>query len=123
MTNETMWILGTSLPILIILIRALIYQNVKNKEFNMKLAELELKIETKFKTLENNHNNDIQHLSKLIENYIIRADKLSDDNNCAHEKVLSKIEIVKDMVNDVRIAVAANKQLVKELPKHFDSDK
>jgi len=122
-TTELMWAIGFVAPILIILIRALIYQNVKNKEFNMKLLELDLKIESKFKDLSNTHNKDILSLTKAIDKFIENVSKSNDENTQAHEKVLEKIDIVKDMVNELKVAVAANKHIMSELPKHFDSDK
>jgi len=46
---------------------------------------------------------DISHLASIFDNFMVRSEKNDDLNIEAHEKVLTKIEEIKDSVNDIKV--------------------
>jgi len=66
---------------------------------NVKIKELEMRITS----LRDSTNSDISNLANLVAAFIIRSEKCEDENKQAHEKVLVKIDEVKDSLSNIKI--------------------
>jgi len=91
-----------------VLVKMLIYQNVKNKGTDMKMIELENKIENGFKNVDLIHNKDINRLEKIFEKFLINSEKMNELNSEQHNELLKNIDCVKIIVNDIRVEQAKN---------------
>jgi len=91
-------IIGFVLAYSTLLIAAWIKINVKIREIEMRLLNLR-----------DCHNIDITNLANLIASYIDRTEKTKDENKANHQKLLDKIDEVKETVNQIKIELVRPK--------------
>lgn len=86
---------------------------------NLKIKELEMKLIA----LENMHNKDIAELKVLIERFMTGIETVNSQNTSDHNKISDKIDVIREIINEMKLGIARNGRTMEGLPKHFDSDK
>ena len=68
--------------------------------------------------LENMHNKDIAELKILVERFMSGIEQVNQQNTADHEKISSKIDTIKEIINEMKLGIARNGRTMDKLNNH-----